>query len=157
MNASEAYCSRLDDYLLASAPSARQQPTTTYGGTNAADDFDTLQYVRIEFGGIAFSPNNEINVLTLYGLNTGTTINHIQISYSGDDSHEWFGGTVNAKYLIAHRGYDDDFDTNNGFLGKVQFAVSLHGPLQADHLGSKATTMPTPLTTCPKPAACSRT
>ncbi|MDO7847852.1 T9SS C-terminal target domain-containing protein [Hymenobacter sp. M29] len=113
-------------------------PTTTYGGTDAADNSGTLQYVRIEFGGIAFSPNNEVNGLTLCAVGSGTTLDHIQVSYSGDDSYEWFGGTVNAKYLIAHRGYDDDFDTDNGFSGKVQFAVSLRDPLQADQSGSKA-------------------
>ena len=113
-------------------------PTTKYGGTNAADNSGTLQFVRIEFGGVAFSPNNEVNGLTLAGVGSGTTIDHIQVSYSGDDSFEWFGGTVNAKYLVSHRGFDDDFDTDNGFSGKVQFAVSLRDPLQADQSGSKA-------------------
>lgn len=112
-------------------------PTTTYGGTDPADNSGTLQYVRIEFGGIAFSPNNEINGLTLCGVGNGTSIDHIQVSYSGDDSYEWFGGTVNAKYLVAHRGWDDDFDTDNGFSGKNQFLVSLRDPLAADQSGSK--------------------
>jgi hypothetical protein len=65
-------------------------------------------------------------------------MDHIQVSYSGDDSFEWFGGTVNAKYLVSHRCFDDDFDTDNGFSGKVQFGVSLRDPLQADQSGSKA-------------------
>ena len=112
-------------------------PTTQYGGTDAADNSGTLQYVRIEFGGVAFSPNNEINGLTLCAVGNGTTLDHIQVSYSGDDSYEWFGGTVNAKYLVAHRGFDDDFDTDNGFSGKLQFLVSLRDPLAADQSGSK--------------------
>lgn len=111
---------------------------TEYGGTDAADNSGTLQYVRIEFGGVAFSPDNEVNGLTLAGVGSGTTIDHIQVSYSGDDAFEWFGGTVNAKYLVAHRTFDDDFDTDNGFSGKIQFAVSLRDPLQADQSGSKA-------------------
>ena len=112
-------------------------PTTTYGGTDVADNSGVMQYVRIEFGGVAFSPNNEVNGLTLCAVGNGTTLDHIQVSYSGDDSYEWFGGTVNAKYLVAHRGFDDDFDTDNGFSGKVQFAVSLRDPLAADQSGSK--------------------
>ena len=119
-------------------PKVEGGPTTEYGGTNAADNSGTLQYVRIEFGGVAFSPNNEVNGLTMCAVGSGTTLDHIQVSYSGDDSFEWFGGTVNAKYLVAHRGFDDDFDTDNGFSGKVQFAVSLRDPLQADQSGSKA-------------------
>ncbi|MBD2724633.1 hypothetical protein [Hymenobacter armeniacus] len=121
-----------------SRPTIEGGPTTQYGGTNATDDSGTLQYVRIEFGGVAFSPNNEVNGLTLAAVGSGTTLDHIQVSYSGDDGFEWFGGTVNAKYLVSHRTFDDDFDTDNGFSGKVQFAVSLRDPLQADQSGSKA-------------------
>ncbi|UOQ97648.1 hypothetical protein MUN81_20755 [Hymenobacter sp. 5317J-9] len=119
-------------------PTIEGGPTTQYGGTNATDDSGTLQYVRIEFGGVAFSPNNEVNGLTLAGVGSGTTLDHIQVSYSGDDAFEWFGGTVNAKYLVSHRTFDDDFDTDNGFSGKVQFGISLRDPLQADQSGSKA-------------------
>ncbi|MDJ1495146.1 IPT/TIG domain-containing protein [Cytophagaceae bacterium DM2B3-1] len=107
----------------------------TYGNyTDAADNSGTLQYVRIEFAGTPLSTksNSEINGLTLYGVGSGTTIDHIQVSYSGDDSYEWFGGTVAAKYLVAFRGWDDDFDTDHGFSGKVQYGVSLRDPKIAD-------------------------
>jgi hypothetical protein len=105
-----------------------------YGGTDPADNSGILQYVRIEFPGIGLTatPNSEINGLTLYAVGSGTTIDHIQVSYSGDDSYEWFGGTVNLKYLVALRGWDDDWDTDNGFSGKVQFFVSLRDPAIAD-------------------------
>lgn len=106
-----------------------------YGGTNDADNSGTLQYVRIEFPGIPFEPNKEINGLTLGGVGSGTTIDHIQVSYSGDDSYEWFGGTVNAKYIVALAGIDDDFDTDYGFSGNVQFAVALRNPNTADAAG----------------------
>lgn len=107
-----------------------------FGGTDPADNSGTLRYVRIEYPGIAFTPNNEINGLTLAGVGNGTTIDHVQVSYSGDDSFEWFGGTVNAKNLIAFGGLDDDFDMDNGFSGHVQFAVALRDPDQADVSGS---------------------
>ncbi|MBC3783706.1 IPT/TIG domain-containing protein [Spirosoma utsteinense] len=105
-----------------------------------ADNSGTLQYVRIEFPGVALSstPNSEINGLTLYQVGSGTTLDHIQVSYSGDDAFEWFGGTVNAKYLVALRTFDDDFDTDYGFTGKVQFGVALRDPNVADQSGSEA-------------------
>ena len=105
-----------------------------YGGTVANDNSGVLQYVRIEFPGIGLTAtaNSELNGLTLYAVGSGTTIDHIQVSYSGDDSYEWFGGTVNLKYLVALRGWDDDWDTDNGFVGKVQFFVSLRDPAIAD-------------------------
>lgn len=107
---------------------------STYGGTNVADNSGILQYVRIEFPGLPLTAtaNSEINGLTLYAVGSGTTIDHIQVSYSGDDSYEWFGGSVNCKYLVAHRGWDDDWDTDNGYNGKVQFFVSLRDPAVAD-------------------------
>lgn len=106
-----------------------------YGGGLTPDDNDNsgiLRYVRIEFAGIAFQPNSEINGLTMGGVGRGTTIENIMVSYANDDSYEWFGGTVNCKYLIAYRGLDDDFDSDNGYSGKVQFAVSLRDPNIAD-------------------------
>jgi len=110
-------------------------PETLYGGGNSPNDADnsgTLSYVRIEYAGVALSPNNEINGLTFGGVGSGTTINHIQVSYSNDDSYEWFGGYVNCKYLIAFRGIDDDFDTDQGYSGKVQFGIALRDPNVAD-------------------------
>jgi len=62
----------------------------------------------------------------------GTTEDYIQVSYSNDDSFEWFGGTDNGKHLIAFRGLDDEFDTDNGFSGHYQFLVSLRDPAVAD-------------------------
>jgi hypothetical protein len=103
------------------------------GGTpNAQDNSGVLRYVRIEYPGIAFQPNNEINGLTLGGVGSGTTIDHVQVSYSGDDSFEWFGGSVNCKHLIAYRGLDDDFDADFGYNGDVQFALSVRDPAVAD-------------------------
>ncbi|MEZ5014210.1 MAG: hypothetical protein R2794_07955 [Chitinophagales bacterium] len=107
-----------------------------YGGANPTDNSGIFSYCRIEFPGIPFLPDNEINGLTLGGVGSGTQIDHIQVSYSGDDSYEWFGGRVNAKYLIAYRGWDDDFDTDFGFRGKVQFAYALRDPNIADVSGS---------------------
>lgn len=107
-----------------------------YGGNNPADNSGILRYVRIEYAGIAFQPNSEINGLTLGGVGSGTTIDHIQVSYCGDDSYEWFGGTVNCKYLIAYRGLDDDFDADFGYSGNVQYALAVRDPQIADQSNS---------------------
>jgi hypothetical protein len=107
-----------------------------YGGTTANDNSGTMRYCRIEFSGIAFSPNNETNGLTLCGVGNGTTIEYIMVAFSGDDSFEWFGGTVNCKWLIAYRGVDDDFDTDFGYSGNVQFAIGIRDPFTNDQSGS---------------------
>ncbi|MEJ5246015.1 MAG: T9SS type A sorting domain-containing protein [Bacteroidota bacterium] len=106
-----------------------------------ADDNDSsgvVQYVRIEFAGIAESPDNELNSLTMGGVGRRTVISHVMVSYAGDDAFEWFGGTVNAKYLISYNTIDDDMDTDNGFRGKVQHALIVRFPDIADQSNSEA-------------------
>lgn len=106
-------------------------PLRYYGGSHDADNSGVLSYVRIEFAGVALDPlqsNSEINGLTLGAVGSGTQIDHVQVSFSGDDSFEWFGGTVDAKYLIAYRGTDDEFDTDYGYRGRVQFGLSVKDP-----------------------------
>lgn len=110
-----------------------------YGGGTSPNDNDNsgiIRYVRIEFGGIPFQPNSEINGLTLCGVGRGTTIDHVQVSFCGDDAFEWFGGTVNVKNIVAYRNWDDDFDTDFGYRGNVQFALSVRDPNIADQSGS---------------------
>lgn len=107
-----------------------------FGGNDPEDNSGIVQYIRIEFAGIPFLPNQEINGLTMAGVGRGTQIDHVQVSYCGDDSFEWFGGTVNCKYLVVHRGWDDNYDTDNGFAGSVQFAVGFNDPNVGDASGS---------------------
>lgn len=107
-------------------------PRTTFGGSVGNDNSGELQYVRIEFPGYPFRKDQEINGLTMGSVGSGTKIDHIQVSYSNDDSYEWFGGSVNPHHLIAYHGWDDDFDTDNGFSGKVQFCLSVRNPRIAD-------------------------
>lgn len=113
-------------------------PRSLYGGTDPHDNSGEMHYVRIEFPGIAFSPNNEVNGLTFCSVGDGTLIDHIQVSFSGDDSYEWFGGTVNTKYLVSLGTWDDDFDNDNGYAGFNQYGISLRDPYAADNSGSHA-------------------
>ncbi|MBP6588501.1 MAG: hypothetical protein KA229_00260 [Chitinophagaceae bacterium] len=123
--------------LLGKAPTNRPlDPAPTieggvgrqYGGTDPLDESGILRYVRIEFAGIAAEPGSEINGLTMGGVGSGTIIENVQVSYGNDDAYEFFGGTVNAKNLVAFATADDDFDFDFGYTGKIQFAVSCRKP-----------------------------
>ena len=123
--------------LLGKAPTNRPlDPAPTieggvgrqYGGTDPLDESGILRYVRIEFAGIAAEPGSEINGLTCGGVGSGTIIENVQVSFGNDDAYEFFGGTVNAKNLIAFATADDDFDFDFGYSGKIQFAVSCRKP-----------------------------
>lgn len=102
------------------------------------DNSGTLSYVRIEYAGYAYQPDKEVNSLTLAAVGSGTTIDHVQVVYAKDDAFEWFGGTVNCKYLIAYKTQDDDFDTDNGYSGMVQFGLIIRDSLIADISTSEA-------------------
>ncbi|MBX3163261.1 MAG: T9SS type A sorting domain-containing protein [Bacteroidetes bacterium] len=106
-----------------------------HGGGTTPDDNDNsgeLKYVRIEFAGKEYTPNNELNSLTMGSVGRGTQIDYVQTSFGNDDAFEWFGGTVNCKHLVAYRCTDDDFDCDNGFRGTVQFALGIRDPELAD-------------------------
>jgi hypothetical protein len=109
-----------------------------HGGTDDNDNSGVMRYVRIEFAGFELSPNNEVNTLTMGSVGKGTIIEYIQASYGLDDSFEWFGGNVDGKYLIAYKTKDDCFDTDFGYTGKVQFALSWRDPQIADQSRSEA-------------------
>jgi len=114
------------------APSA----DTQFGGGANPDDNDnsgSLSYVRIEFPGYVYQTDKEINGLTLGSVGAATTLNHIQVSFSNDDAFEWFGGKVNARYLVSYRNLDDDFDTDFGYRGLVQFGLIVRDPGIADN------------------------
>lgn len=100
-----------------------------YGGQPRIDNDSSgmLRYVRIEFPGVNLTgvTGNEINGLTMGGVGSRTVIEYVEVSYSGDDSFEWFGGNVNCRYLISFKGIDDDFDSDNGYRGSVQFGFAV--------------------------------
>ncbi|TAF44502.1 MAG: T9SS C-terminal target domain-containing protein [Sphingobacteriales bacterium] len=102
--------------------------TAKYGGTIANDNSGVLKFVRIEYAGIAIQQDREINSLTLAGVGSGTVVENVQVSYGGDDGFEWFGGTVNCKNLVAYRCTDDDFDFEFGYVGRIQYAISIKDP-----------------------------
>ena len=96
-----------------------------FGGTDDKDNSGVIKYVRIEFAGLAFEPNKEVNSLTMGSVGSATTIEGVQCSFGNDDGFEWFGGTVNCKKLISYKTTDDDFDTDFGYRGTVQFGIAV--------------------------------
>ncbi|MBA3900864.1 MAG: Ig-like domain repeat protein, partial [Bacteroidetes bacterium] len=88
------------------------------------------------YAGIPINPNEEVNSLTMGSVGKATKIEYVQCAYGLDDAFEWFGGTVDCKYLVAYRCLDDDMDVDFGFSGKVQYALVVRGASMADQSGS---------------------
>lgn len=113
---------------------------THYGSfTNTQDNESSgiLKYVRVEYAGYAPIPGSELNGITYSGVGRGTTVEYVQSSWANDDGMEFFGGCVNLKHTIIISAIDDDYDTDNGYSGKVQFGLAIKQEAQADQSGSK--------------------
>eukprot|EP00975_Prorocentrum_lima_P002472 543729-Prorocentrum_lima.AAC.1 len=93
-----------------------------YGGNDPDDSSGVLQYVRVWHGGSVIGQDNEINGITFGGVGRGTTVDHIEVAFNLDDGVEFFGGTVNVKYVSVLFCGDDAIDTDEGYAGTIQFA-----------------------------------
>ena len=118
-----------------------------YGGTVANDNSGVMKYVRLEYTGQILTEDKEANGVTFYGVGSGTTIEYVQVYIGGDDGFEWFGGTVNAKYLVSTGAEDDSFDWTEGWIGKGQFWVAVQGTsgdclIEADNLSTNFAATP---------------
>lgn len=98
--------------------------TGVYGGTNPDDSSGILRYVRVEFAGIEFSPDNELNGIAFQGVGRGTIVENIQIHFNKDDGVEFFGGTVDVKRVLLTGIGDDSIDWTFGWIGRMQFAIA---------------------------------
>ncbi|MFW5805842.1 MAG: hypothetical protein ACOCVX_04870 [Bacteroidales bacterium] len=98
-----------------------------YGGNNDNDDSGVLQYIRLEYSGIAFDEDHEANGFAFYSVGSSTTVDHLQSYKGADDGFEFFGGTVNASYLVSTHSEDDSFDWTEGWRGKGQFWLANQG------------------------------
>jgi hypothetical protein len=96
-----------------------------YGGNVATDNSGTMRFVQIRYSGFAIAPGNELQGLTMGGVGSNTTIDHIQIHNSSDDGIEIFGGRVNAKHLVVTGADDDGLDTDLGYRGTIQFVIGV--------------------------------
>ncbi len=114
-------------------------PTTEtrglYGGSDDADNSGSLKYISIRHGGTDIGAGNEINGLTLGGVGSGTTIEHIEIIANADDGIECFGGKPQIKNIVISYCADDCFDYDEGFRGNVQFVLAFQDPTAGDRMG----------------------
>lgn len=107
--------------------------TGRFGGNNPADSSGELRYVRVEFAGIEFSPDNELNGIAFQGTGSGTLVDYVQVTMNKDDAIEFFGGTTNLKHGIVTRNGDDSLDWVLGWVGKVQFYCAQQSGDDADN------------------------
>ncbi|MDN5214561.1 hypothetical protein QQ020_20950 [Fulvivirgaceae bacterium BMA12] len=105
----------------ATIPTGGQEVTFT---EDAADDSGVLNYVSVRHGGSIIGDNNEINGITFGAVGTGTEVEFIEVWSNLDDGIEFFGGTVNLKYVVLGYIGDDFIDYDLGYDGHIQYALA---------------------------------
>jgi len=121
-----------------------------FGGTDDSDSSGTLRYVVVKHAGYEIAPDNELNGITFGAVGSGTKVEYIQVHENADDGVEFFGGTVNAKYLVLTSNKDDSVDWDNGFRGNLQYVLVKHAPgngeanrgIEGDNDGSTPNKLP---------------
>ncbi len=59
--------------------------TGAFGGNDPNDSSGVYQYIRVEFAGIEFSPDHELNGIAFQGVGAGTVVDHVQVHFNQDD------------------------------------------------------------------------
>ncbi|WP_130735359.1 hypothetical protein [Flavobacterium sp. J27] len=103
-----------------------------YGGDNVESSSGALKFVRIEYSGRKLSAKKELNGISFAGVGNKTKIENIQISYSNDDSFEFYGGNVRLEKLVSYRASDDDFDFTQGVQATITNSLALRHPYSSD-------------------------
>ncbi|WP_394176676.1 hypothetical protein [Thalassotalea litorea] len=102
------------------------QEGAVFGGTAEDDNSGILRYVVVKHAGYEIAPDNELNGITFGGVGNRTKVEYIQVHENADDGIEFFGGTVNAKYVVLTSNKDDSVDWDNGFRGNLQYVLVKH-------------------------------
>ncbi len=106
-------------------PALAEVSDLSYGGNDASDSSGSIRYLRIENSGLAYNSEKEFNGLSMFGVGSGTTVEYVQVHNGSDDGFEFFGGTVNARYLVVTNLHeevaDDMFDWTEGWSGTGEY------------------------------------
>lgn len=119
---------KCDPAALASCQVEAEGEAGPYGGNNPEDNSGALRYVQVKYAGFEVIPDNELNGITFAGVGSGTRVEYIQVHNNLDDGVEFFGGTVDAKYVVLTGNRDDSLDWADGWTGRAQHILIRHNP-----------------------------
>ncbi|HJS15579.1 MULTISPECIES: hypothetical protein [Rheinheimera] len=124
----KAPSNKCDQANLANCQVEAEGEAGPYGGADPEDNSGALKYVQVRYAGFEVIPDNELNGITFAGVGRGTTVEYIQVHNNLDDGVEFFGGTVDAKYVVLTGNRDDSLDWADGWTGRMQHVLIRHNP-----------------------------
>ena len=104
---------------------APAEQSNYFGGGDPEDSSGSISYLVVGETGVTIRPDSEVQGITMEGVGSGTNIDHVQVFGSDDDGIEWFGGTVNQRYVMINGAQDDSLDVDLGFSGTVKNVIAI--------------------------------
>lgn len=103
-------------------PAAGIEPATrsAYGGADPQDSSGILRYVRVEFAGAGSNAERQNGGLSLFGVGSGTVIDHVQVHASAGDGIRFVGGMANCMHCVSSGAEDDGLAWAGGWQGTAQ-------------------------------------
>jgi len=99
----------------------------SFGGDAAEDNSGTLEYVSIRHTGAETAPFELPSGLTLCGVGSGTTLNHLELFANADDGLRVIGGNFNLNNLVTSHFDDDAIDIDRGYAGIMNNLIGIGG------------------------------
>ena len=101
-----------------------------YGGDDAGDASGVLEYVRVEFAGAAAGGGARPPGIGLYGVGSGTRIDHVQAHASAGDGILFSGGTANCTHCVSSAAGGDALAWELGWRGTAQHVFLQQDPTE---------------------------
>jgi len=106
---------------------------------NTPDDSGILRFISNRYGGFIIAANAELNSYSFYGVGRGTVLEFLEAWNNADDDFEFWGGDVNMRYALSLFCGDDGLDTDQGFLGAIQYYIQIQNNAVGNETGTSVT------------------
>ena len=97
-----------------------------YGGTNAADNSGSIEYLVVKGTGAQIDSESQTNGISFCAVGSGTTVNNIAIINGDDDGVEFYGGAVSATNVYLENNSDDSVDWTENWKGGIENVYVVH-------------------------------
>ena len=98
-----------------------------FGGIEAEGSSGVLRYVRVEFAGAGGEPDAPAPAIGLYGVGSGTVLDHVQAHASLGDGFAFHGGAAICSHCVASGSGEAGLSWDHGWRGGASHLYVQHG------------------------------
>ena len=123
--------------LLGRAPATGTAKGASFGGSAWADSSGSLRYVRIEFAGARPTQGATAPALALFGVGSGTVLEHLQVRSSSGPGVAFIGGAVGCDYCVASANEGGGVTWQRGYRGRLRHLYVWQGHGRGDAIDGR--------------------